>query len=197
MSSIQHLVSGSQSRVSGLAFRTKPKPQTPNPKLQNPSFRGQINSIDLLIAFIIFVLIFAFLIMSWSSGIQSSSDTITRMRLQAALSSASDNLMTQPGVPSNWELTPSSVSTIGLSSYSNNVLNANKISNMTVFPYSNLTTLLGLSGYDFYLTIENLNGTVLYQVGNSSIPSTNRAVSVNRDGLLNGQIVRMRLVGYG
>ena len=158
--------------------------------------RGQINSIDMVVSFILVIIVITFTTVFWMNGAASSINSASRMRLTTSLFSASDLLLKSPGVPNIWEQNTSNIKSIGLSSQSSqNVLSASKIDNFTSLPYSTIQSLLGMSGHEFYFLIEDTNGNQLYSVGNNTI-SGDRSVSITRYAILNNQIVRARFVAH-
>ena len=161
-----------------------------------PSFgyrKGQINSLDMLITSVIFVLLIVFLVVTWYNSTYSARIIIEKNNMERSLLGASDILLKTRGLPDNWEANVSTVKMLGLAK-SQNVLSASKLANFTSLIYSTAKTLLGYD-YDFYFFVENINGSSLYQIGNVS--ASNRTVSITRFAILNNQKVRLRIGVYG
>ena len=156
--------------------------------------KGQAFSIDAVLALIAFAVLLVFILGFWSQAAASSDKAKLRSRLEYAALSSSELLVSSNGVPYDWEKSPSGASSMGLSS-DKNILSPAKAANFTAMNYSDAKVLLGMD-YDFYFAVEYLNGTGVYSLGNSSIPGA-EAVSVGRLALLNGQMVKMRMVVYG
>lgn len=157
--------------------------------------KGQINSFDATFAMLVFILALVFIIAFWFTSISSMQNTISRNRLEYTALSISDVLVKSQGLPSNWEQDPSNTHMLGLATYPN-VLSESKLSNFTNLSYSTAKDLLNLDSEEFYFYVEYLNGTRVYESGNSSLTGDN-IITVRRFAVLNGTKVRMGLSVYG
>lgn len=156
--------------------------------------KGQTYAIDAIAAVIIFSVVLVFLVAFWYNTISNANSLIVKSRMQAEALSASDALLGGPGNPFNWEYNASTVKALGLAT-SKGVLSRQKLSNFTAMPYDSAKAALGFT-YDFYLYVEDVNGTRLYSIGNQSF-SAQHAVSITRFGVIGERKVRLRLVTYG
>ncbi len=156
--------------------------------------RAQISSIDLVLAIIVFSLLFVFFVSNWSTTVSSAKNAMKKNRMEFAAISATDLLLKSPGSPSNWEQAPSSVQMIGLAS-TPYTLSAAKLGNFTAMNYSQQKDLLGMQE-QFYFYIDNAAGTRLYEDGNLTVKS-NSIVSITRYGILNGNKVKIGMMVYG
>ncbi|MCL6088616.1 MAG: hypothetical protein M1530_00430 [Candidatus Marsarchaeota archaeon] len=157
-------------------------------------FRGQQNSLDAVLAIVVFALILTFTLEFWAARTAGADEVINRNGYQQAALSASDLLLKSPGVPNNWEANASNAQSIGWTS-SPNVLSGPKIGNFSALDYERQKNLTGLWP-EFYFEVTNMSGSVLYHGGNSSYGGRQQA-ALARFGLLNGQIVRIRWIVYG
>jgi hypothetical protein len=156
--------------------------------------RGQVNSIDAMVAMVAFIMLLVFIISFWGTMLASKSELLKRTRFEYGIVSASDALIKSAGFPSNWETNASGVRTIGLA-LSPNVLSYSKLSNFTALPYATQKKLLGIYP-DFYFFLQYQNGTRAFATGNSSIFGSQIA-AVQRVGILGNQTVTMELMTYG
>lgn len=156
------------------------------------SLKGQLNSLDLMLAIVIFVFLLSFVILFRFVDVLDLDKSLTKNKLEADALSLSDALIKSQGVPYNWEKNSSNVQMIGLVS-SPNVLNSEKLQIFTNMSYTNATQFLGLSS-QFYFYVEDLEENRLYETGNSTL--SDQIISITRFAILNGEKVRVRLIVY-
>jgi len=154
--------------------------------------KGQMNSIDLMMAILIFVILIVFVIGFWFVEQKEIQSTLTKNRLEAEAISISDILIKSPGNPSDWEKNQSEIKMLGLA-IEGNVLSDAKISNFTNMSYSSAQNYLGLDD-QFYFYIENMNGNRLYQFGNNTFGD--QVIVITRFAVLNGEKILMRVSVY-
>lgn len=163
--------------------------------------KGQVSSVDAIVASMIFAILLIFLIAFWFVSIDSIGNVTAKNTLQTPAIAISDLLLKSPGVPENWENDTSSLKVIGLavSDTDHNVLDMEKLDNFTALEYNMSRELFGLDeSREFYFMVEDINHNMLYEAGNPNITESRRAVSISRFALLeeNLQRVRMRLIVY-
>ncbi|GEM_PF-964904 len=156
------------------------------------SLKGQLNSLDLMLAIVIFVFLLSYVVLFRFVDVLDLDKSLTKNKLEADALSLSDILLKSQGVPYNWEKNSSNVQMIGLAS-SPNVLNSEKLQMFTNMSYINATQLLGLSS-QFYFYVEDLEENRLYETGNSTL--SDQIISITRFAILNGEKVRVRLIVY-
>ncbi len=166
--------------------------EKPNKKYDRK--KGQLNSVDMIMASVVIVILLVFAMVFWFNGILSAQNNIKKNGMEYTAISISDILLKSPGLPSNWTNNTANIQMLGLAT-SSNVLSSSKLSNFTNISYSNAKNLLGVTS-EFYFYVEDLNGSRLYETGNSSI-SGNNIVAITRFAILNNKKVRMRLTVYG
>jgi len=165
-----------------------------HPAKAKGEMRAQISSIDLVLALIVFSLLFVFFVSSWSSTVSSAKNAMKKNRMEYAALSATDLMLKSPGKPANWEQNPASVQMVGLAS-TPNVLSQAKLGNFTAMNYSAQKSLLGMQE-EFYFYIDNAAGTRLFEDGNLTVKSKG-IVSITRYGILNGNKVKIGMMVYG
>lgn len=156
--------------------------------------KGQMNSIDITLALLIFVFLLVFIITFWFVTTIEIENTIKKNKMEAAAVSISDLLIKTQGLPNNWEENANNTQMLGLATYSQNVLDENKLANFTNLTYENAKELLGVD-YEFYFYIEDLEKNRLYATGNSTFQE--QIVSITRFGILNEEKVIMRVMVHG
>ena len=123
----------------------------------SPDFmRAQISAFDMVLAIMVFSMLFVFFVQSWSTTVSTANSAMKKNKMEYSAVSATDLLMQSTGVPIHWENNISGIRSIGLAS-APNVLSEKKVANFTALNYSIQKSLLGIPG-DFYLYIEDLDG---------------------------------------
>jgi len=119
--------------------------------------KGQVFSIDLLIAFLIFFALVG-VYAAWRDSLfakNSSPGDFQRASMKA--SGVAFTLLEDSGSPVGWNA--STVKQVGLS-FERNVVDKSRLANFLNLTYANATQLLGVAGYDFYFELRYLNGSV-------------------------------------
>jgi len=156
--------------------------------------RAQISSIDLVLAIIVFSILFVFFVSSWSTTVSSAKNAMKKNRMEYAAISATDLMLKSAGSPAHWEQNTSSVQMVGLAS-TPNVLSSAKLAAFTAMDYSQQKSLLGMQE-EFYFYVDNTDGVRLYEGGNLTVKSKG-VVSIGRYGTLNGGKVKIGMMVYG
>lgn len=68
--------------------------------------KGQIASVDLFIAFTVFILLISILVGMWNTYSQRLNEGIEYEKMRLAAYHISDSFVKTPGSPSAWELSP-------------------------------------------------------------------------------------------
>jgi len=153
------------------------------------SRKGQINTLDFLIAILVYTVLLIFIIGFWFVSLAEIEGMVMRDRIDSVAITISDMLLKTPGVPDNWEENSSNAGAIGLV-WGQNVLDGEKLSNFTALDYNVSRELLGVDG-DFYFYVEDLDGNRLHECG---VPELGEGVApILRFGMLDGEIVRMEV----
>jgi len=120
--------------------------------------RGQIWSMDFALSFTLFVgmmVLFFFTFNNFVSDVSVQRDLAVMQNNVLELTEA---LIRTPGIPTNWD--SSNVHVIGLADQ-DNILNSTKVLNFLSLNYSTMKRVMGIGSYDFNLTIEYPNGTLV------------------------------------
>jgi len=141
--------------------------------------RGQISSIDLLAAILLFLLIFFSLRNIWLDNLSSGLNDLEKFEMQVLSNEATDSLLKTPGYPLNW--TSANVELIGLTD-KENVINEKKLLLFKSIPYETAKTKLGLGKFEFSFDLTSTNPIYNQHIGanvdsNSTIFSITRIVS--------------------
>ena len=185
---------------------------------KKPGDRAQSTSAEFLIGYFIFFLILTLTVLLWSekvSDIQYSEHFYDR---EETAVDVAEKLVRTQGVPKNW--TWQTVTVMGLADEPR-VLSSRKVEDFillmndsTLAPQRYIASaaagcaglsnyecnkeVLGVGGYNFTLTIEDINGTIM-RVNNKTcfagITAVNQtdAVTVTRTAILDNQIARLKL----
>lgn len=164
---------------------------------KSASKKGQLITIDMVIGVLIFASI-VFLTASIRNIIISElqKDTAKNMLMREGIS-ATDILIMTTGNPYNWTAETENITQLGIAKYKSHVLDNAKINELTILAankYNRTKEILGISR-EYLLIIEDLDKNKLYQIGNSSLNSTN-TISISRFAVLNGNITKVKLIVY-
>jgi len=138
--------------------------------------RGQISSIDLLVAILLFVLIFFSMRNIWIDNLSSALIESNKFQIQVLSSEALDSLLKTPGYPTNW--TSQNVQLIGLAD-KENVLNSIKVNSFKSLDYETAKSKLGLTLYDFSFDLNSINPAYNEHIG-SNLDSNSNVFSIIR-----------------
>jgi len=173
---------------------------------------GQFFSIDIVIAFLAFILIIFVASAAWDYGQEKHTTAEWRNDLEITSRGSLAVLIETPGNPSDWETLPNSTGITslglaggtmdisGLSAWPYGYLDSQKIAslqNLFATEPVKTTALLGLPGDQFLLRIRQWNGSdyqLTSSIGNE--PSTSAAFIVQQDryALLNTNITQVQMV---
>jgi len=158
--------------------------------------KGQLFSTDLIVGLSIFLFVLA-ITLAYSNNVAlrtEALDKTSEMRFVSA--GAINSLVLSEGYPADWQNLAdlTEVKSIGLAN-GRNIIDGNKLASLVDYnqnSYSELKSILGLTKYDVYIAVEDVNsGNTLYEFGLS--PENEEVVSSRRLGLLNNEEVFVRL----
>lgn len=135
--------------------------------------RGQIISADFIMAAVVFVVLFAALMLSWDSMINFSVKDSRMLSMERLATNAADMLASTSGYPSRWEDSPLQASAIGLAS-SGRILDPRKVSAFLGMDYAEAKQMLKTEGYDFFFRLVGSGETA------GRLPSGNAAAFARR-----------------
>ena len=160
--------------------------------------KGQISTIDLVIASGIFVSILLSAMFLWNDIVLKINRFEERLLINQKALDVSEMLIKTPGSPSGWylfqavDINSQNVSSVGFV-IEDNVLDWERLSALKQISYDESKNLMGLSREEYNITIINVSGSnnkVLYSTGQMSNATS---VLISRYGQLNGSIVRLDL----
>jgi len=169
--------------------------------------KGQLSSIELLLAYFAFFVVFTLAVSMWVSTLREVNSWERERDFEDAASRMSEKLVKTRGLPANW--TAETVTAIGLADEPR-ILNTHKVlgfinlSNDSASgdcgysEYECNKELLGIGEYDFNFSIEDLDGSLVeldgvkLTSGRTPIDETDR-LTVIRSAMLGDRIVRLRL----
>lgn len=147
------------------------------------NFNGQVSSIDVVLATVIFIMIFVFMRGVWIQNIENAQNEFSFSEMQLKSQQAIDSLVKTGGYPSNWS--SSNVELLGLAEKPL-VLSSLKVAAFSSFDYNKSRYLLGLGNYDFSIKISSQ--TPSNSVSFGTAPDINRFVfSIRRVVLYKGE----------
>ena len=149
---------------------------------------------DFLAGMFIFMLMLSYFLILWDIFSVRYSELSAKQDREMAALSVSRQLVTSPGVPEDWAISPLSAGSIGLASRPG-VLDAYRISALSSMPYANARQSLGVQG-GFYVKIEDLDGARFATIG-AEPANASSLVEVRRIAMLNGTIVNLKVQVYG
>jgi len=157
--------------------------------------KGQISTLDLVIASAIFIGILLLAMTTWNDILLKSYRFENKREItQKGLDVAGSLVMTH-GSPSDWHLlsladiNTNNVSSIGISKEPN-VIDIEKIEKLDQVNYDTIRDIIGFSKEEFNLTLYNSTNDIIYSMGNSV---QNTTVLVRRYALLEGDNTRVDL----
>ncbi len=153
--------------------------------------KGQIWSFDLALSLLIFFTAMLSMLFAWSYMSSDIAETRQIKTMQLRALTVSDSIIRTPGIPLDWN--ESNVEVIGLAS-SDNTLVTSKVDSFMAMEYGKARALLGVSPYDFYMEIKDINGTI-YK--NTTLPISGDAdfvVPAERYAVYRGRIIKLRFI---
>jgi hypothetical protein len=185
---------------------------TPPSKWSEKGFRkGQVSSGEIVLAYFIFFIALTIAISMWVSEIEHIRTNNRFFDFEDAASDIAEKLVRTQGIPTNWD--EDNVATIGLADEPRvlsrqkikmfiNLMNESKASTdpdcAGESNYNCSKSLLGVGKYDFYITIEDLNGTVIRVdnltviAGRYPVDETDK-ITIMRPSIVNNSIVQLKL----
>ena len=146
---------------------------------------GQVSSIDLMVASIIFILIFVSMRGLWLENVSGAQEDFSLSDMQLKGESALDSLLKTQGYPANWS--PSTVDDNTLLGIANSplVLSSTKVANFAAYAgtnYDKAVYLLALGNDDFNFSLVSDNPAYNISAGvpvraNSTVISLKRVVT--------------------
>jgi len=140
------------------------------------SEKGQVSGYDVLIAIIIFLLMFAILRQIPISNLTNAIDDVSYNEMRIYSQQAMDSMLKTNGYPIDWDA--SNVEIIGLSERPN-IIDSEKVSQLLLLDYDIAQDLLALGKYDFNLMIDSVDNSKDFSYG-VSIPNDKEVIVIER-----------------
>lgn len=163
---------------------------------------GQIVISDLIISLAIFLMILVIAYQAWNQQIERISEWRTQARAADALRRSLDSITNSPGHPSNWHAlnkaaNESDILSIGAAA-NYGVIDPLKLQKMAEWlnsQYYNATLLkMGLGTYQLSASVNEMNGTVIYSMGQAPSGEAIILSSGQRLAVYQGRAVLVRVV---
>ena len=139
--------------------------------------KGQTGVMDLIVAVVIAIITIMAIAISWDKIIIKLNEKNEFNDLQLKLFQISDLLVTSEGNPDQWDANLSKLTSLGLA-IDDRILSKNKVMNFTKdtsdFNLTNITNLLNIDSYYFFINVTFLNGSQIASIGPD--PSQNKSV---------------------
>ena len=150
--------------------------------------KAQVWSLDFIVSIVLFLSVLGPLFFVWSYVNTQSQQQIFFERTETLALSISDVLVRSMGFPEGWN--ENDVNVIGLAS-DDNVLNSTKVSYLFSMGNSdyNKTKAILTGGYDFFLNLTDINGTVHGTIGAKESDRT--FVPIERYCIYNERITKL------
>ena len=126
--------------------------------------KGQIATIDLFIALVVFFILIITVIQIWSLYNHRLGEDMDDETLQLLGFQISDFLVKSPGFPTAWEENVSSLEVIGLAS-SDRILSQEKINAFITLDYSLLKEKFNIEPFEYKFRIKDMTNNVINESG--------------------------------
>ena len=130
--------------------------------MKKRKLRGQLASYDVLVAILIFLMMFIVLRQIAINNITSTTNELTYNEMKGYSQQAFDSLLKTKGVPLNW--TSANVELIGLSQKPY-FIERDKLLELSLVDYNLAKQKLALNKYDFFLEIDSSNDLIDFNYG--------------------------------
>lgn len=152
------------------------------------SVKGQIFSVDFLMACTIFLIALTIIFLYWGYATLQIEETrvINNMIDKANLAS---EIWFREGTPEYWD----SLNIIGIGLQSDHSFNQTKMNMLNSMGYGKASTLIGVGGYYLYYRVFNETDSTLFEFGSYPSDSEN-VMRVKRVGILNGSIAFVEVI---
>ncbi len=163
------------------------------------SKKGQATTIDLAVSLLLFVVLLSYVIYFREDAVNSKNEVEKKMRFYEELISLSDSLILSEGIPTDWDVRYSETADVksvlapGLAKQAY-VLSREKLANLSSMNYSQQKAFLR-TYYGFFLTIRDLEGDLIYSIGNYS-QNSRYIQGIERYAVYDNTPVRVRLYLY-
>jgi hypothetical protein len=152
--------------------------------------KAQVMTYDFFIAMSIFLLILTIAMGYWYYSMIQMQEIREKNQAANQLFLTSD-VWFRKGYPNYWAV--SDVRELGMDD-DNNRINQTKLSMLSQLGYSKIISLLSLGAYNFQYTIYNSSSTIFQFPSSVDLSSAKNLYKIERIGILNESIVRVRTI---
>ena len=162
--------------------------------MSSPEVKGQVFSMDLLLAVVIFIIVVGILMATWNFNKNRMDEAAWSGSLEDIAYTTSDSLVMTPGSPSNWEENTSGVVSLGLSRVERNI-DERKIDSIVSIDVVVLRNLTHAGVNNISITLLDASGNVLKKAGVD--PVGEYFVSSSRVVIYNGEMAVLKVMVGG
>ena len=128
--------------------------------------RGQVFSVDLVIAVVAFTVVMFLAAQVWSNSLARIDDWQERVEIQKAANTASFFLVVSQGYPDDWNRT--TVQVLGLTNGEQNTIEHRKFAELLTMDLSETKQFLNVEQYGLFLNLTNQSSGL--EIGSKGIP---------------------------
>lgn len=126
--------------------------------------QGQLAIGEMVVAIAVFLVIVAVVVLFLRTNTAEIRESLVHRDLESKATSIADVLVKSRGVPSGWELSPSSASVIGLASESR-VLSPGKVAAFMAMDHAVAQDIFAMAPYDYAVTLARTDGSPIASTG--------------------------------
>ena len=141
--------------------------------------KAQIFSTDLVLSMIVFEIMIIFIFSIWNLYTVRLAQDINSKDLGITTFEVCEILISNQGIPENWQENPSNVTTIGLASNTNS-LSQEKINSFLIQDYNQTKEKFNIERFEFNFKILDLNNNLLNSTGLNTTEETEEIISIQR-----------------
>ena len=138
--------------------------------------KGQVSSYDVLIAIVIFMMMFVVLRQLPISNLASAVNDFSYSEMKIYSGQAVDSMLKTNGYPTNWN--NGNVVLIGLAERPN-IIDSEKVEQLLLVDYESAKEALALNKYDFNFSIDSIDDSLDFSYG-VSVPEDKEIIVIER-----------------
>ena len=142
-------------------------------------------STDLLVSMLVFLVVLIFFISVWNIYSERLASNVEAEEIQLLAFQITDLMVRSPGVPENWHINSTNISTIGFKK-SHDILSQDKLNTFFSLDYNLTKTLFNINRYEYQFEVRDSNGNLISST-NNSVVNSNTLIAVNRLAQVNNE----------
>ena len=142
-------------------------------------------STDLLVSMLVFLVVLIFFISVWNIYSERLASNVEAEEIQLLAFQITDLMVRSQGVPENWHINSTNISTIGFKE-SHDVLSQDKLDTFFSLDYNLTKTLFNINRYEYQFEVRDSNGNLIGST-NNSVVNSNTLIAVNRLAQVNNE----------